>query len=476
MKKLFLIFAILFLTGITSLYAEEPVLPVGLGGEESEDNSHFLPSGLGSDEPSLPEGLFGESSSELEPEKESFTLPFELSGFAEGRMGGRLQDDSYEDEKSLAEARLQLELEKQWSLISTKITADFIYDNELETHRADLEEGRGWVNIREAHIGFSPFSFMDVKVGRQILTWGTGDLIFINDLFPKDWNSFILGRDQEYLKAPSDAVKVSLFSSFANIDIIYSPYFDSDRFVDGTRVSYWNSMLNRRAGRDLPVVTDKPDKGWNDDELALRIFRNIKGYEFAIYGYKGFWKSPGGMDIFSGKALFPNLEVYGASLRGNMFKGIASIEVGYYHSENDKNGDNPFINNSEIRLLLGYEQELATDFTGGFQYYLERMDDYSNYENSLLPGALKKDENRHVLTMRLTKMLMSQNLTISLVTFYSPSDNDFYVRQNVHYKINDNWSAELGGGYFGGKDDYTFYSQFENNSNLYAVVRYSFTL
>ncbi len=454
---------------ICPVFAEEPALPTGLGGEEPS-----LPEGIGSDDPALPEGLFGDSENNIQQEKDSFSLPFSLSGFAEGRMGGRLQNDPYEDDKSLAETRLQLELEKQWSAIGAELTADFVYDNELETHRADLEEGRGWVDIRKASLSFSPLSFMDVKLGRQILTWGTGDLVFINDLFPKDWNSFILGRDQEYLKAPSDAVKVSFYSKLANINIVYNPYFDSDRFIDGTRVSFWNSMMNRRSGMDLPVMVDKPDHGWNDDELAVRMFRNIKGYEFAIYGYKGFWKSPSGMEILTGHALFPELEVYGASLRGNLFRGIGYVETGYYRSEDDKDGDNPLINNSETRLLLGYEQELATDFTGGFQYYLERTDDYSNYEDSLPPGALKKDENRHVLTMRLTKMMLNQNLTVSLVTFYSPSDNDCYIRPNVHYKINDRWAAEIGGGFFGGRDDRTFYSQFENNSNIYGAVRYNF--
>jgi hypothetical protein len=74
---------------------------------------------------------------------------------------------------------------------------------------------------------------MDVKLGRQILTWGTGDLIFINDLFPKDWISFFIGRDTDYLKAPSDAIKVSLFGEQANLDIVYTPQFDSDRFIEG---------------------------------------------------------------------------------------------------------------------------------------------------------------------------------------------------------------------------------------------------
>ena len=44
-----------------------------------------------------------------------------------------------------------------------------------------------------------------------MLTWGTGDLLFINDLFPKNWKSLAIGRDDEYLKDPSGAVKASFF-------------------------------------------------------------------------------------------------------------------------------------------------------------------------------------------------------------------------------------------------------------------------
>jgi hypothetical protein len=35
-----------------------------------------------------------------------------------------------------------------------------------------------------------------------------------------------VGRDNEYLKAPFDAIKVSLFGKWANLDIVYTPQFD----------------------------------------------------------------------------------------------------------------------------------------------------------------------------------------------------------------------------------------------------------
>lgn len=453
--------------------SEEPALPPGL--EPSGEPE--LPVGLKPpEEPALPEGLAPAPATPetAAPRAPKLRLPVDLNGFWEARAGVRTQDDDYEESKSIGETRLQLELEKQWRKTALKTTADFLYDPVFGDHDVDLEEGEGWFDLREANLSTTPADFMDIKFGRQILTWGTGDLLFLNDLFPKDWNSFFIGRDEEYLKAPSDAVKASFFSDVANLDVVYAPRFDADRSIDGRRISYWNNTLGRRAGRDAPVEVDRPDDWFEDDELAARVFRNVHGWELALYGYQGFWKSPAGMDPGSGLATFPELNVYGASARGNVLRGIGNVEVAYYDSKDDRHGDDPLVRNSELRFLVGYEQELARDFTAGVQYYLEHMLDHDNYEESLPPGVPEADENRSVFTLRLTKLLLSQNLELSLFTFYSPTDKDAYLRPEVHYKIDDHLSVEAGGNIFLGEEDFTFFGQFEDNTNVYAGTRYGF--
>lgn len=46
-------------------------------------------------------------------------------------------------------------------------------------------------DIRSLNVAFRPSDVLDVKIGRMVSTWGTGDLVFINDMFPKDWQSFL---------------------------------------------------------------------------------------------------------------------------------------------------------------------------------------------------------------------------------------------------------------------------------------------
>lgn len=402
------------------------------------------------------------------------TLSFsqELHGFADVRYGIRTQSDSYHDQETINELRLQLDALWYHDLFTAQARSDFLRDGVAGDHnRIDLETGEGPVDLRELNILFTPAPFMDVKAGRQVLTWGTGDLLFINDLFPKDWQSFFAGRDEEYLKAPSDALFMSFFPSFANIDIAYTPRFDADRFIDGERFSYWNGAA--LTGAKLP--TNKPDNRFSDDETAIRIYHTSRGVEWAAYGYNGFWKTPQGFNPVSGRNTFPKLSVYGASARGTVLGGIGRLEAGWYDSREDRSGTDPWVPNSQARLLAGYEHEIVKDLTGSVQYYVEHMMHHKDYRAAYPgPAGTEADEDRHVCTLRLTQMLMNQNLILGLFTYWSPSDRDGYLRPKVSYKLTDNWLVELNGNFFFGKRDYTFFGQFEDNSNVACAMRYSF--
>jgi hypothetical protein len=456
--------------------AQPPPLPEGLGDAPSSEEP-ALPSGLepsgdaDATAPPLPPGLEGaaeapQAGEEADAASWRKQLPFPLHGYFDARAGARIQEDpAHPKDASIAETRLQLKTEKALGEIFTEFTADVYLDGIRE--QADLD-------VRLARLTWTPAPSIDVRVGRQVLTWGTGDMLFINDLFPKDWQSYFIGRDDEYLKAPSDAVKASWFTDLVNVELVYTPQFDRDRHITGEYISYYNPLTGRTAATPNLIKTNPPSDRFTDDEIAVRLYRNVGAYEIALYGYSGYWKSPGGQRIVPMQATFPELRVYGASMRGPLGPGIANAEIGYYDSYEDGHGDRPLVNNSELRLLVGYEQELAKEFTGAVQYYLEHMMDYDAYRNTLPFLFDARDEDRHVFTVRLTKMLMNQNLTLSFFGYVSPSDSDAYLRPKVSYKLTDDWLLETGGNLFMGRHDHTFFGQFEDNSNVYGAVRYSF--
>ncbi len=444
--------------------AEEPALPTM--GEEQEGEEPPPPP-MGEEAPSAAEGPAETWSDALDRRLEA--LPIPLHGFWEVRVGPRfVEDNDHSRELTMGETRLQLESKPYWRGLGFSFKADLLYDPVLR----DL-----LLEWREANVTFSPVEFADVKVGRQILTWGTGDLVFLNDLFPKDYESFFMGRDVEYLKAPSDALKLSLFSRAANLDIVYTPHFDPDVFVDGERLSYYNPLLGARAGEDLRVRTDAPGEWFRDDEIALRLYRGIASYELALYGYHGFWKSPVGIDPATGRFTHPRLDVWGASARGPFAGGIGNVEFAYYHSREDTGGDDPFVPNSQFRFLFGYSRDLprlAQDFTVGAQYYVEHMMNHGSYRRTLPGGTPEAEENRHLFTLRLTKLLLNQDMKLSLFAFWSPSDRDAYLRPHVSYDITDRWRVDGGANIFLGEKGHTQFGQFDRNNNLYVGLRYSF--
>ena len=111
---------------------------------------------------------------------------------------------------TLRDARVQLRADYALDSSSISSKADVWYDGVTSSWESQFRE-LAWQGslssiLPSALVGTGDWAnAFDIKVGKQVLTWGTGDYLFLNDLFPKDYQSFFAGREDEYLKAPSNA-------------------------------------------------------------------------------------------------------------------------------------------------------------------------------------------------------------------------------------------------------------------------------
>jgi hypothetical protein len=345
-----------------------------------------------------------------------------ISGFLQGLYGGGLEDDNpTSSDWTASESRLQLRLESYSDNAEFFGRLDFVYDD-FNNPVLDAE-------LREGYLKFRPVSSFDIKIGRQIATWGTGDLIFINDLFAKDYQSFFVGRDDQYLKAPHNAMRVEYYSDAFNLTTIYTPRFTPNIIPTGERLSYFNPMTGSIVGGEgFLFEGSMPEATIENGEIAAKLSRYFGSADFALYFYNGFYKNPMGIDMVNMRAYYPELSVYGGSLRLPILGGIAWVESGYYHSREDKEGDNPLVPNSTVSSLAGFERQIATNLTANIQYQNRIMLDHDVYIQSLFPGMIEMDESYHLLTSRVTKMLLMETLTLSGFLFYSPSEEDLYAR------------------------------------------------
>ncbi|HZD53738.1 MAG TPA: hypothetical protein VE175_11875 [Woeseiaceae bacterium] len=387
------------------------------------------------------------------------------SGFVEMAAGTRLHDDPLQDDRTtLADLRWRVETERPFGRVSLSFKADAGFDGVEDETFADL---------RELTISLPVGDALDVKLGRQVLTWGTGDLLFLNDLFPKDFVSFFAGRDDEYLKAPSTSLRATWYGAVLGIDFAWTPVFEPDEYLTGERFSFFSPLAGGVVAPDPPISADTPDESLANGELGLRIFRNVAGREYALYGYRGFTKQPTALTPALESAFAP-LSVYGASLRMPAGPGLFHGEIARYDSRDDRGGADPLVPNDQLRALVGYEWEAIADLTLGMQYYVEWTLDHHEMLATAAVPAFTPDEFRHVVTGRLTWRTGRDRYTWSVFTFLSPSDRDVYLRPRFTLRYSDAWSLDAGANLFAGAEADTFFGQLEDASNVYLRLRYHY--
>ena len=328
------------------------------------------------------------------------------------------------------------------------------------------------IDLREAYVDVGGRR-ISARLGRQVVTWGLGDLLFINDVFPKDWAAFLTGAPLEYLKFGSDAAKVGAYAGSLGAEAVITPVFAPDRAPAPDRLFFFDPM---------PAVTDRvrdrPGADFDNMQLAGRIYARLGRYEVASYVSKGFFGMPAGRPdrvvptrlVFS----YPRLQTYGGSVQGPLRAGVFSLEAGYYDSRDDPAGGNPAVENSQARWLAAYQFQPQEDLTLAFQYYGEVMRQYDAYQRTLPSGLPARDQVRQVTSLRVTQLRRHQTLRLNLFVMASPTDRDAYVNPSVRYNVTDELWLEAGANVFWGQERHTFFGQFEQNSGVFLVARYEF--
>ena len=395
-----------------------------------------------------------------------------IDGFLQNLQGARLDETNpTATELTASETRFQLRAEHFGDAGEFFARLDFVYDG-ADTGAYNWE-------LREGYLKFQLGNNLDFKLGRQILTWGTGDLVFINDVFAKDYQSFFTGRDDQYLKAPQNALRADYYTGLGSFSLVWTPQFEPNQLPTGRKLSYFNG--EEIVGESQLFSSTVPASRFDNGEFAFRLNRTIGSFSSALYFYRGFYKNPMGVEMdMSGSTptpllVYPKLNLYGASIRGPMFGGIIWLEGGYYDSRDDADGTDPLMPNSQLAGLLGFERQVATNLTANVQWQVEYMLDHDLYRmQNETAGMFVRDEIRHLVTSRITKLLADELLTLSGFVFYSPTDEDTYVRLSAGYKYSDEITLVAGANIFDGKYEATDFGRFQKNDNAYLKVTYGF--
>ena len=361
--------------------------------------------------------------------------------------------------KKWLEERVQLKLNATAGSWRGHFKGDGYYDH----------QGRGGgVEVREAYLDYAAGAF-DVRVGRQVITWGLGDLVFVNDFFPKDHEALFAGRPLEYLKRGVDALKLGAYPDFASFEFVLAPSFRESRIPDARRFWLFDPM---------PAVTNRETVKPGQGEWGLRAYRDVAGWDAALYLYRGYQRTPSMRpDSLSAPTrvtfFYPALSVLGASLTGRAGDGVLSLEAAYHDSRRDRAGTDLTIPNSQTRLLAAYQLQPWQDLTLNVQYYAERMQRWGNYLAALPAGFPVEKRWQQTASLRATQFYLHQTLRFSFYASCNTSNRDYFVNPELHYSFTDRVWGALGINLFGGKP-WGQFGQLARNDNLYLQMRHQF--
>ncbi|MBF0276337.1 MAG: hypothetical protein HQM13_01040 [SAR324 cluster bacterium] len=399
-----------------------------------------------------------------------------FNGFLETERGARVgESENHKETWLLANQRVRLKTSGNTEKGGFDLKLDFVKDDITRQMEVD---------IREARLRYSPADWMDLSIGRQVSTWGVGDLIFINDLFPKNWINLLTGRDIESLKDASDVLRMTSYFGSWSWDLVWTPEFDPDTTPTGCRFSVFDPNLGRTRSNSDSCGKNSPAEEQNNKdengEIAMRLKTRWGSQELAIYGYNGFWKNPKGLRFLPEQGLFkpfyPRLGVYGFSSEGQLGDGIVFFETGLYRSFEDEDGKDPLIENSSLRMMFGYRYMLNANLTLSGQGMSEKMMNYTNYKDNLHPDQSAKDEVRNTVTLRLVKTAQQDTLRISFFVYHRPQHRDDYLRYWVNKRLDDHFDITAGGNLFSGHSDYadSEFGMLREDDNVFIRMKYIF--
>ena len=384
----------------------------------------------------------------------------DLGGFVQLHAAARMGDidcpPETECDVPFNEQRVRLNAESSGFEGAAGFVGKFDLVNDAAFNETDVE-------VRELYADYNADRYTG-RAGRQIITWGVGDLLFINDTFPKNWVAFFSGMPLEYLKLGSDAVKLDVFPDFADLEVIVAD-FSKDKLPDERQF-----LIKSPIPPSLPRSIDKP----SDPEVNVRLSRYFGSWDGAAYFSYTHFRLPA-LQPMEGmvEGEFPRLNTYGASLTGPLWNGVLGLEAGYYDSLEDRDGTDPSVENSQTRLLVSYSRQIAEDTTLGVQGYAEWMHDYDAYLRTLPEGFSGRDELRTVVTLRFIQFRLHQTLRLGIFAFWGVSEGDGYIIPSVRYAFTDTLWGEVGANLFTGNGSGQFGS-LGDNDNIYMTLRYAF--
>jgi hypothetical protein len=344
--------------------------------------------------------------------------------------------------------------------------------------KTDQASGASGLAVREAYLdwGVAANAPFNLKLGRQVVTWGVSDFLYVNDLFPKNYDSFFTGGGFDRIKQPIDALR--LVTKVAGAADAGSSGATELEFVLARARADQTPLPERfAASADARHAqsADRADQQW---DLALKLATRLEagGGSWDVAAYlanfqareQRYFVNPTGLHFDR-----PRTRHLGLSMTGNAAGGLAWLELAMRQADASQTGlVSRYYAGSALKLIVGYSREVAQDTSVAMQLQLESNLQRSRYLAQLAPGIRPVARVDSLVHLRLQRTWLNQTVSTGAQLFID-GEGDSHVNPFASWSPADGWTIEGGANLFSGKPD-TRFGVLKDDSNLYLLGRYSF--
>ena len=308
-------------------------------------------------------------------------------------------------------------------------------------HNAILSNHTGF-QLREAYAYYSD-NHWDVRAGRQIITWGVADALRLTDIIsPMDYTEF-LAQDYDDIRIPIGGLRVRFSREKWSMEAVAIPV---------------SSFF------DLPIDAENP---WSVGPIAIGAEPSHNAYNMEYGGRLAFFLS--GIDfsfsalhtwnkqpvLCNGVGEYRRMTMLGADVSVPMGKFVVRGEVAEYLDELQTGGTRAASTNA----LLGIDWYAGNDWTLSAQYSHKYV-------------ALGEHRNTALSTLRISKELLHNTLTLQTFAYIDVTNGGIFNRLSADYALNDQKHAVIGYDYF--HADGGMFAIYNKNSELFFKLKYSF--
>ena len=324
------------------------------------------------------------------------------------------------------------------------------------------------------------FDNFDIRLGKQQVVWGKADGVFITDIVsPLNLTEFLL-PDFDEIRMGVTAAKLNYYVGNSTFEAIVIPQFTPILRPDEN--SIWYIQPDFPAPATFDWSKSEITQSLENSEIFLKYSAMTSMIDFELMG--GYtWDDTPSMhvekefDMSSGSPVLTGLNItpehhrltvaggsFSSEIKGVILRGEAAYYNGKYFQTEDPLAKDALIQKDYLHYVVGLDFNIGS-VKMSTQFIQQYILDYND--------LMDNPETNNTATFMARYDMMRETVHLDLFSYIGLDDGDALIRPKITYDFDDSFSILLGSNIFVGDRDGMF-GQYQDNSMLYAKIKYNF--